>query len=245
MIHLSIVIPTYQRPGKLKRCLDSLAKSIYKNFTVYIFCDNHDVETFKWINEIRQDYSFGIYSLLNSKQEFGPGSWNKYYRLTFKDGYFPETDAVLNLVDDTEVLPETLSNGLACLLKNYPDLDGVIGLAQICPEHENYTFKYFGQTIIGAKFIRDRYYMVDYQVCCPQYKFLYQDEELYMFANGLGKFKECPEAVIKHYHPGFIPSEKDNTHGLSRTNEVKNHDKAIYEKRKLNKFCWGKTFQVV
>ena len=250
MKKIAIVIPTYQRIKKLERLLDSLAKQTYQNFSVYIYCDNKDKKTFDWVED--EWINFGFTSkegrlvplescvkkaVLNDKQEFVTGSWNKF----FKD-YHDKYDAVQWLCDDTEVFPNFLEEAVKCMETNYPDTDGVIGTHQICPNHPEYTFKYYGQPLIGKKFI-SRYEAVDYAVCCTSFRFLFQDEELYLHATSLGKFKECNTAILKHFHPGFIKEELDSTHSLSRTNEIRQADKLTYTLRRSKGLIWGLSFQ--
>lgn len=242
MFNVAVVIPTYKRIKKLERCLKSLEAQTYKDFSIHIYCDNNDTDTYNWLADYKQHR---VYSTLNSKQEFVIGSWNKFFTGNFSYKYITKTDydAVLWCVDDVELYPNTIAEAVACMIKNFPDLDGVVGLKQECPGRPEYTFKWFGQCLIGRKFI-ERYTKSGHEVCCPDYHHFYQDEELWEFASGLGKFVNCEEALLKHYHPGFLPEELDSTHPMVR-GSIKDIDNATYGERKHKNLLWGESWKRV
>jgi glycosyltransferase involved in cell wall biosynthesis len=235
---LALVIPTFQRTFKLKRLLDSVAKQTYTNFDVHIYYDNNDFESCSYIKELK--YTFQIYHTINDKQEFVIGSWNKFFKSMFELYLGNNYSIVQWLVDDVALYPDFLEQVVNSMEKNFPDTDGVIGTRQECPGYQNYTFKWFGQSAIGRKFI-ERYKEVDYKVCCPFYSHFYQDEEMWMYATSLGKFINCSEALLKHYHPAFVKEEVDTTHPLVR-GTVMRTDKHIYQERKEKGLIWGKSW---
>lgn len=239
MFKVAIVIPTYQRAYKLKRLLDSIDKQTYNNFDVYIYYDNKDFETYKEIVKI--PYSFSTYHIINDKQEFVIGSWNKFFKSMFNEYNDKNYQTVQWLVDDVTIAPDFLEQVTKCMTENFPDTDGVIGTRQECPGYENYTYKWFGQSLLGRKFI-ERYKDVDYQVCCPKYSHFFQDEEMWSYASNLGKAKCCSQALLQHFHPAFIKEEIDTTHPLVR-GTVMSKDKEVYEFRKKNNLLWGRTFE--
>lgn len=229
---IAVVIPTYKRTRKLNRCLESLEQQTYKDFNIFIYCDNNDIETY---NYIRENW-FVAGCIVNDKQEFVIGSWNKFFS-QFHNKY----DAVLWCVDDVELHPTCLEELVKSMKSNFPDLDGVVGVKQECPGHPEYTFKWYGQCLIGKKFI-ERYKEVDYAVCCPDYQHFYQDEEMWMYASSLGKFVNCETAVLNHYHPAFVPEEMDETHPIVR-GKTKRIDDAVYKMRREKNLIWGLTWQ--
>lgn len=238
-MRIAVVIPTYKRIKKLERCLWSLAKQTYQNFDVHIYCDNNDHETLDWLrtkdNVVNR---FINYVSVNTKQEFVIGSWNKFFKQ-----YHENYDAVQWLVDDVEVSENFLAEMLAMMIKEFPDTDGVIGSKQICPGREDYTFKWYGQPLIGRKFI-ERYKEVNYQVCCPDYNHFYQDEEMFEYANSLAKWNVAKDAVLKHYHPSFLPDELDDTHPLVR-GVIQKIDNATRWERQQKNLNWGNSFKRV
>lgn len=229
---ISIVIPTYQRIEKLKRLLNSIKESkTQHSYTITIIADNNDISTKK---------AFPEYEVwINDKQEFVIGSWNKF----FKNEFYRDWDAVLWLVDDTEIYPDLIEKAANKMLEKFSDLDGIIGLAQECPGHPEYTYKEYGQLLIGKKFV-ERYQRVGYTVSCPDYFHFYQDEELWMYASSLNKFYFCKEAILKHYHPAFIKDEIDTTHPIVR-NKIIREDKNTYLIRRTKKLIWGHTWELV
>jgi len=54
VLKFSVVIPTYNRSGALKRCLDSLVNQSYKNFEV-IVCDDGSTDDTKYVVESYKD----------------------------------------------------------------------------------------------------------------------------------------------------------------------------------------------
>lgn len=242
---IAVVIPTYERIEKLKKCLLSLSNQTYQNFSIYIYCDNNDKETFNYfanspLNTWTQ-YEAIKKITVNEKREFVIGSWNKFFSQEFiKSDY----DGVAWIVDDVELYPDYLEKCVNAMQQHYPDLDGVIGTSQECPNHPEYTYKVFGQVLLGKKFI-ERYKEVDYKVCCPDYNHFYQDEEMWSFANKLEKFHFCKDAVLKHYHPGFIKTMLDKTHGIVRQPSIKNHDNATKKLRIQKGYLWGQNFGLV
>ena len=79
-----------------------------------------------------------------------------------------EWDGFIGLCDDVELLPNTLEKAVLLHNQKFFDTDGVVGFAQDCPGYPRYTFKWFGQTLIGRKFV-ERYRDANYQICCPDY----------------------------------------------------------------------------
>ncbi len=239
-VKVAIVIPTYQRIKKLKKCLYSLSNQTYQNFDIHIYCDNNDKETFNYFADspLNTWTQYGAIKQItvNDKQEFVIGSWNKFFTQ-----YHNQYDAVAWIVDDVELHPTYIEELVKSMQTNFPDLDGVVGAKQECPGRPDYTFKWYGQCLIGRKFI-ERYKEVDYAVCCPYYKHFYQDEEMWMFANSLGKFVNCETAILNHYHPAFVPEEMDATHPIVR-GQVKKNDDAVYRMRREKNLVWGQTWQ--
>jgi len=231
---VAIVIPTYNRIKKLHRCLQSIYASTYRNWKIYVYCDALDVNTAKYISE---NYSkTRVVSIVNDIRKYAPGSWNDFPKRFEHEPW----NAMMWCVDDAEVYPDALTLAISAMEFHYPDTDGVIGFAQECPGHEEYTYKPYGQVLLGRTFV-NRY--PDGQVCCPAYKFLYQDEELHLFAESMGKFHFCEGAKLKHYHPAFIKSEMDETHALSRGDNLR-EDRFTYAQRRTKNLIWGQTFEL-
>ena len=236
---IDIVIPSYRRPKKLKRCLDSIMAQTYKNWECCVIVNGGDKETYDLLFE---------YEKLDKRIWFkSPGtsyvveSWNYYFRVFVNSISGRQQDGVAWIVDDVELFPNYLEELVNCMKINYPDFDGVVGAKQICPGRDDYKFKWFGQVLIGKKFI-ERYKDAQYEVCCPDYVHFYQDEEMWIFANSLGKFINCESAVLKHFHPAFVPEEMDETHGRIR-DDIKRRDEITYKARREKNLIWGETWR--
>jgi hypothetical protein len=232
-MHYTIVIPTYKRIKKLERCIRSIRSSTHKDLEIFVLCDNEDLDTYHYLSDT---YAGVVISLLMTKHRYVMGCWN----------YFTQNhlsmikDAMVWLVDDVELYPNTLSEMDACFSKVFPDTDGVVGLSQECPGNPQYTYKPYGQSCLGKKFI-ERYKEVDYKVCCPEYIHFFQDEEMYQFSMGLSKFIHCEKAILKHYHPCFIKEEVDKTHFIVRDGTLQ-RDQKIFEERQSRGLIWGDSF---
>ena len=239
---LLITIPTYKRYEKLTRLLESLKRSTYQDFDIVVVADGNDVTSLTtamyvcdgWkrvISYLQLDQSHVI-SAINDGVDYFVSLGQYHYSLM--------------LCDDTEVYPGTLETALRAHKENFTDTDGVVGLHQECPGHPEYTFKYYGQMILGKKWI-ERYKEVGYKVACPQYIWGYQDEELHAYAISLDKFYSCKDAIIKHYHPAFIKEEMDATHNLVRFDKgsPKPKDDKVYAERKRRGLIWGKSWELV
>ncbi len=235
---IAVVIPTYQRHEKLKRCIDSILASKYQNIDIYVYCDSQDMNSYNFVNSQYSDKN--VYCFVNPDRRFVIGSWNRF----FKDQIDSDWQLAMWCCDDVELYPDTISKAVECFEYHYPEhTDGIIGLSQECPNNPQYTYKPFGQILIGKDFVR-RYAEAEYQVCCPNYQFLYQDEELYQFATSLGKFYHCRNAVLLHYHPAFIPSEIDSTHWITRRG-IAQQDKMVFKKRQDSGLIWGKSWKML
>jgi glycosyltransferase involved in cell wall biosynthesis len=238
-MHVSIVIPTFQRIKKLTRCLEAILQQTYTDFDINVFCDNGDTDTDKYIKENYSTKYDNIKSKVMEGKNLVIGCWNSFLKEALANNTFKE--GFIGLCDDTELYPDCLEKAVACHKENFPDTDGVVGISQECPGHPEYTWKPYGQTLMGRKFI-ERY--PDGQVCCVDYKFLYQDEEMHNFASSINKFVHCKEAILKHYHPAFCREEHDSTHEKSRGMNL-GIDRMTYTKRKAQGLVWGKSFELI
>lgn len=226
---ISILIPTYNRIKKLERCIQSLYRQTFKDFDIYVLCDNLDQQTYNYIDLNHPK----IVPMLMTEHLYVSGCWNY-----FTKNYLEATkDAILWCVDDLEFYPNTLEKAVKYFEQNFPDTDGVVGINHRCPGHPKYDGKPYAFCMIGKKFI-ERY--PDRQACSPFYTFWRQDEELYLYANSLNKFVFCKEALVNHYHPSFF-GEIDETHKLSRGKIWEEDNKMFIDRQKRNKI-WGINF---
>lgn len=237
---LLIGIPTYRRIPKLTRCLNSIYRQDPAiNRKIVVIADNNDRETVEYIQNLKLSNTNVI---VQPKHMFVIGAWNRVISENINKNW----DGFIGLCDDIELYDDALKNIVECHKNNFPDTDGVVGFKQVCENRYDYSFKWFGQTLIGRKFI-ERYRFVNYAICCQDYFHFCQDEELFIFANSLNKFKDCENAIMNHYHPAFIPSEIDETHNIIRSGPLspKEKDFKMFKKRQKLGYCWGNDFNLV
>ena len=233
---VDIIIPTFKRAEKLKRCLDSIIAQTYQDWECLVVINGDDAETPKMLEKIDDKR---IWFKTRGWNSYVIGAWNYYFEKFFKKR---NRDAVMWVVDDVELKPNCLEEAVKEMRYLFPDLDGVIGLHQECPDTPSYTFKWYGQVLLGKKFI-ERYEAVGYKVCCPAYKHFYQDEEMYMFALDLNRFSSCQEAQLIHYHPSFLKTNIDEAHNKVRF-DIKKQDTNTYVERRKKGLIWGKSWEL-
>ena len=173
-MNFTIVIPTYQRIKKLERCISSILKQTHQDFLIFVMADNNDEETYRWVTETYIDEP-RITAVPISQHLYVMGCWNYFTKNLFE--YI--ADGMCWIVDDTELLPDCLEKLNETFLKYFPDNDGVVGISQIYPLMTEAQWKENGQCAIGKAFIKR---FPQRQVCCPDYRFFYQDEELLEYA---------------------------------------------------------------
>lgn len=232
-----IGIATYHRIEKLHRCIKSIKASTHQDFEIMVVCDNLDLDTAEEIKAIYPEIIVDV----QPSHKYVIGAWNLCIQSNINEPW----DAFLGLCDDVELNPDALEQAIKVMSASFKDGDGVVGFKQECPGYPNYTFTWYGQTLIGRKFI-ERYKEVDYQICAPMYKHFYQDQELFEYANSLNKFEKADKAILKHYHPGFIKEEHDETHDVIRKgkNSPKKYDIELFNKRQKENKIWGLSWEL-
>jgi hypothetical protein len=239
-----IVIPTYKRVSKLKRCLDSIFNSGVDLTTIKIFVyhDNNDIESLKeceeYYNSITNCKEFLNASILH-KQFKAFGVWNYHTRMKILNN--SNCKGIFYVCDDIEFQKNSIDNAINTLESNFKDLDGVVGLNQMnIAEGPGKSVNAMG--LIGRKFI-DRY--KGGTIFCIDYKSFHADAEVGNYARSVNKFKYGIDAKILHYHPAHIKSEMDETHNIVRAPGIKEYDRETWNMRQERKLLWGKDFEVV
>lgn len=212
---ISIVIPTYNRVEKLNRCISSILGSTYQNFEICVIADNCCSNTEGFINKYPLSIGSRVELLVNDKQSRAFGCWNKFLRNHFKEDIF------CFLCDDTELKPDCLENAV----KEFEDLDLFLGFNQVnLPSSTKYAMGLVGRDFVNR--------FPNKEIFCPIYNCFYADEELYLYANAINKFKYGETAHIIHYHPAFYKDELDETHAVVRSPKLVNEDRQNFNKRK-------------
>jgi hypothetical protein len=231
-LKLHIVIPTLNRQAKLLTAIGSIAQAreqIEDNVLLYIYYSN-SIE-FERDNEGYKQFPWILTRLL--EKEYNTSEfWNEH----IKEHIF---DILLYLNDDIILEINCLKNIVDIFNKEYPDLDGVIGIRQSNLPVDQALQTAFGA--IGTKFA-DRF--PNRQVFCPLYKRFYGDRELYEYTTKIGKlyFNENGGPELMHLHPAFDSKQLDETHHEVR--KFLNKDRIKYAQRHEKGLLWGETYEL-
>ncbi len=225
MDRVDLVIPTRNRLAKLKRTLGTIPRpEVIPWLHVHIVADG-DPETATAMEGYRENLRV---TLLPSHS----GS------VAARNSVIPQCeDGVLYGVDDIDFLPGCIEAALEAFNAHFPDDDGVVGICQV--DHKNWHPT--GVALVGKKFL-DRY--PGRRLFNPEY-WHFAAQEVGWLADKLGRFYQCPEAQIRHYHPDFGRSGKvdptlaswDSTHKEARRRGEQ--DRAILGERINKGLIWG------
>ncbi len=233
-MHFAITIPTFNRTKKLTRCIESILNQTYQNFDIYVIADNNDEKTATYVkNKWKGNHK--VHSLISGEHRYVAGCWNYFS----KNHWDKIKDSMVWCVDDIEMYPNCLEELSKFYQYNFPNKDGVVGISQECPGHSEYTWKEYGQVVLGRAFIGQ---YPEHQVCAIPYHHFFQDEEMYQYATSINKFKLCKTAILKHFHPSFLGNEVDDTHLIPR-GKIFKIDKGIFKDRQERGLIWGKSFE--
>lgn len=220
-MNFEIVIPTYKREEKLRKCLASIPKQ--DNVNIQLCFDNNDIGTWE---KFTKEYPNSI-CMQEKAQAFG--IWNWYLQGVFA------ADIFVYLCDDTELYPDTLINIEKHFVEKFPDTDGVVTFNQV-----NIDGSDSAMGCIGRKFAA-RY--TNKQCFCPDYVSFYADSELGDYAKKLNKFHFGEDCRINHYHPGFYKNA-DEAHRAIRGKD-KQIDIKVNKIRRDKRLLWGESFTLI
>lgn len=237
-------IATYNRPEKVKRCIDSILNQTWKKIDIMVCADNNDIETMDYIDlKFPSNEYPNIDVIINERQLFVGGCWNKIikYGKTERDDIY---DGYLMLVDDVVLEPNCVENAVFDMGRvfggdKFKGDDAVIGITQTGKQAG---FVPAGQCLIGSTFV-DRFKEVDYQVYNPEYSHWFIDGELHEYAESLDKFYLSITAKLEHLHPAFYSEEMDDTHKITR-GQIMKEDKKTRQLRQEQGLIWGQSFRV-
>ena len=235
-----VAIPSFRRPDKLIRCIDSFLKSDHEGVVLHLGFDGGDRESWAKVRE-----HLGTEEVVVC-HEF-PGQ-NRAFRI-WNDILCREmgesVKGMIFICDDTELDKDCLRVAIKELGKRFPDTDGVIGFNQqnIYEKRGFSGFCKAGMGLIGKKFA-DRF--PNRQVFCPDYTSFKSDRELLEFSEKHKLFYWSGEARLKHHHPRFggIEGVVDEAH-LKVRDGNSNEDKEIYIRRKKKGYLWGENFKLL
>ncbi len=232
-MRIDIVIPSKGRTEKLAKCLDSILIQIedekVSGINIIVYMDSWDeVSIFEDAHpEFVGTLKFKVMAFTYT----APRLWNHHLQHMTADG-------MMYLNDDVELNTGCIKQARMHYLLNFPDFDGVVGITQT-----NLVGKFdtapaaFG--IVGREYASK---FPDYRAFCPDYKHLWIDRELEMYAKSIGKFFfSC--AGLTHHHPCTDASLTDKTHNDIR--KFKGVDKATWDERRRMELLWGETYDLI
>ncbi len=216
MMHINIMIATYDRWELLRNTLRSLTRQTYKDFSVHIIVDGNQSGIPEWL--MKADVEI----LTTCDRSDVVAAWGIYTFLC-------ETGLLLHGSDDLVFHPECLSAAVYGMKQRFPRGMGVIGINQLqngSPRGRHYAF-----TLMNRAYID---HFPDRVVFCPDYIHYRSDMEHGLFAQSIGCFRFCPNAKLDHIR---VP---DETTRLGK--QVYKRDKKIFQTRQEHGFLWGKNF---
>jgi hypothetical protein len=233
-LKFDIVIPTHHRREKLLKCLGSIEQA-RKNLDCYsyVYVYYTDEKEFNADSSGLRFYSNILPRLLTKKyraSEF----WNDHLKQS-------NADVMIYLNDDVVLEINALQRVKVLMDKHFPDLDGVVAIAQQNIPEDQACKSAFGA--VGTKFA-DRF--PDRKVFYPEYERFFLDSELGEYAEKQGKLfysrDETIAPLLTHYHPAFFKDMKDTTHDSVR--KFLSKDKVTNNRRKKNHLLWGESFEL-
>lgn len=176
MMHVSVIIPTWNRPALLNQTVKSILASKHKDLTIFVVIDGNPVLqpiVAQWpvtmiYNTERRDW---IYSINRALQD-------------------TQGDAVLYASDDLTFPPELISELVKALKNHFPDGDGLIGI-KTKPTSVQGAFG-----LMGNKFID---HFPGRQAFCPDFIHYASDFEIGRYARVHKKFFFCETSILLHH----------------------------------------------
>jgi len=216
---LLIKIPTRERPHKLFKTLDTLQNLSSKENPLHflITCDSDDISmnNIHVINRLKSypNLSFSFNNNLSKVEAYN------------RDLELYDFDILLAASDDLEPVVKNYDKIIVeTMLKNFPDLDGVLNFSDGHVGAACNTYP-----IVGKNFYKKFNYLYH-----PSYKSLFANEELTLVSRLLGKEFTSNTVILRHNHPVWGLGDWDNLY--YRNEALKEHDRAIFKARRSANF---------
>jgi glycosyltransferase involved in cell wall biosynthesis len=230
-MRIEVVLPTLNRTHKLLNAIGSIAQAtnqIEDQVWVYVYYSNK--EEFE-----RDSIGYRQHPRVLTRLLEKPYNASEFWNDHLKESH---ADIVIYLNDDVVLSPTCLKNTIDSMNRNFPDLDGIIGIKQEGFGNIKTMPSAFGA--IGSKFM-DRF--PDRKVFCENYKRFFLDEELYLYSTSINKFHLEETATLIHCHPCLKKEYEDETHFNVRIHL--NKDKIMFNRRQSAKLLWGESFELI
>lgn len=221
---VNIIIPTYKRFESLKKTMQSIKNSDYKETFTTIVADGFDDR-----NNHFKDSKTNI--LYNSERKGWIFSMNRVLGLIDGDLYFYGAD-------DIQFFPDCISKLVKAMGEIFPTGDGFVSARQhVILSRNRIKHKKCGGAfgLMGRRFI-DRF--PDRVVFCPDFFHGSSDKELKDFAVRAGAYHLCLDAIVLHSR-----ETKDETRRLRKEAQPQDHE--IRRIRMSKELFWGESFERV
>lgn len=174
-MHISIIIPTYNRLVLLMETIHSIKRSSYKDVSIFVVVDGN--------REILEEIIPEKVAIL-----FNPERMDWIYSINRGISY-AVSDAVMYAADDLVFKKDCLEKAVRAMEEKFPDGNGLIAINQML----NGLISAFG--LMGRKFIE---HFPGRKVFCPEFIHYSSDAEIGTYAIDNGLFYYCEEAMMNH-----------------------------------------------
>ena len=218
MKYIDLIVATRNRREKLLKMLDSVPKGPVGNvcINIKIACDG-DRDTYEYI-KLMTDYSVLLFPV-----QMGSVFCRNTLCLTVNDGLLYATDDIVFEPGSIETAFKMFNEAFTGKFED----DGVVGFVQ------NGSFHPTGVALVGQKFLQ-RY--KGKQLFFPEY-FHFAAQEIFDHAERLGRFVQCKDARVFHYHPCLMKDQMDQTHADARIHKA--NDMKLKDDRRSKGLIWG------
>ena len=112
---ISVIIPTYERPGILSKCLESLAIQTSKRFETIVVCNGSTDKTFEVVDSFRELLP-SLQTIIFSENIWSWTDHSIYYSTVYRKGMLNANgDFLLFLSDDDAISPEFIERAIHSL----------------------------------------------------------------------------------------------------------------------------------
>ena len=239
-MRLDIVIPTFMREARLKRCVDHVKHARCKA----IGGDVAEITCYIWVSlpeeyELYQSwypaYDWVKVVLLDNRYVEAPRDWDIHMRTT-------TANWVHFLMDDQYVQRDCYKKVFGTIREKCPTGDGVIGIrVDDRPDERDDPKKNDGSIVIGAEFCRKRF--GEHPIFCPDYMRWGFDVEFANYSKYVKRLYCSMGARIDHEHPAVTPGIKPDECFKRGRNLIMPLDMEVMQKRKKAGYVWGRTFK--
>lgn len=211
MAKLSIWLPTYKRPHKLKEVADNIRQTTKNSYTLYFGLEPDDKDGIEAAKKVR-----GAVVIINPYEMGYSNTIQAMYEHSDEPFAFHANDDFLFL-DRWDEQPLAMFESPWVMMVGVKQKADDTGCSAICFWRRRY--------IVEQSGVMDMPNRVFYP-----YHHNYQDTESTLTAQKRGVWAKCEAPCIEHQHPGFTGGDKDETY--KKNDATANKDKETFESRR-------------